>query len=238
LLRLPASLPDRTLWLPILTYHRIGPLTRSLPPITRALTVPPRMFGEQMRWLVAHGFHGVTQLQAFNALERGGALPHRPVMITFDDGYRDVLWNAAPTLRRLHFPATAYVITGRVSGSDPSFLTWPELRRLEADGIAVGSHTVHHLEIPLLSRSEALAELERSRETLQRRLGHPVQWFAYPAGAEDPNAARLVRRAGYVLAVTTRPGSIQSGAAPLALHRYEILDTTGIAQLAAMVTDS
>lgn len=238
LLRLPASFPARTVWLPILMYHRIGPLTGSLPPITRALTVAPSEFRAQMHWLVSHGFHGVTQLQAFNALEKGRPLPPRPVMITFDDGYRDVLWNAAPTLRRLHLPATAYVITGRISGPDPSFLTWPELRRLEADGVTGGSHTVHHLEIPLLTSSEAIAELERSRETLQHQLGHPVQWFAYPAGAEDASAARLVQQAGYVLAVTTRPGSIQNAASPLALHRYEILDTTSIAQLAALVSNS
>lgn len=73
---------------------------------------------------------------------------------------------------------------------------------------------------------------------MQRWLGRPVQWFAYPAGAEDPNVARLVRGAGYVLAVTARPGSAQRAASPLALHRCEILDTTSIAQLAAMVADS
>jgi peptidoglycan/xylan/chitin deacetylase (PgdA/CDA1 family) len=177
----------------------------------------------------------VTELQVFDALEKGEPLPTRPVMITFDDGYRDVLWNAAPTLSRLDMPATAYVITGRVSGPDPSFLTWPELGMLEASGVTVGSHTVHHLEIPFLSTSEALAELEQSRKALERHLHHPVQWFAYPGGAEDARAERLVREAGYVLAVTTRPGGKQDASAPLALRRYEILDTTGVAGLSALL---
>ena len=216
-------------------YHRVGPLTASLPPITRALTVTSQGFSAEMHWLVRHGFHAVTQLQAFDALEKGQPLPQRPVMITFDDGYRDVLWNAAPTLHRLHLHATAYVITGRISGPDASFLTWSELRKLEAAGVTVGSHTVHHLEIPFLSTSEALAELEQSRKALERHLRHPVQWFAYPSGAEDPRAAQLVRQAGYVLAVTTRPGARQNAAAPLALHRYEIFDTTGVAGLRALL---
>jgi peptidoglycan/xylan/chitin deacetylase (PgdA/CDA1 family) len=216
-------------------YHRIGPLNGSLPAITRALTVTAQEFSAQMHWLVAHGFHGVSQLQAFDALEKRGPLPSRPVMITFDDGYRDVLWNAAPVLKRLRLPATAYVITGRVSGADSSFLTWPELRRLEAEGVTVGSHTVHHRELPFLSSSAALAELEQSRQALERHLHHFVQWFAYPAGAENARAARLVREAGYVLAVTTRPGAMQNAAAPLELHRYEILDTTGVSGLRALV---
>ena len=41
-------------------------------------------------------------------------------------------------------PATEYVITDRISGGDVSFLTWPELRRLERAGVAIGSHTVTH----------------------------------------------------------------------------------------------
>jgi peptidoglycan/xylan/chitin deacetylase (PgdA/CDA1 family) len=234
-LSLPRVLPRRTVWLPILMYHRIGPLNASLPAITRALTVTPQGFSAQMHWLVAHGFHVVTQLQAFDALEKRDPLPPRPLMITFDDGYRDVLWNAAPVLKRLRLPATAYVITGRVSGPDSSFLTWTELSTLEANGVTIGSHTVHHLEIPFLSTREALDELEQSRRALERHLRHFVQWFAYPAGAANARAARLVRQAGYVLAVTTQPGAMQNASAPLELHRYEILDTTGVGGLRALL---
>jgi peptidoglycan/xylan/chitin deacetylase (PgdA/CDA1 family) len=156
-------------------------------------------------------------------------------MITFDDGYRDVLWNAAPVLARLHMPATVYVISGRISGADSSFLTWDELRALERKGISIGSHTVHHVELPRLSRADAYAELMNSREALQQHLGHPVQWFSYPAGREDAATQRLVASAGYVLAVTTQPGSFQQADTPLALHRYEILGATGVSGLAALL---
>ena len=157
------------------------------------------------------------------------------MLVTFDDGYRDVLWNAAPVLARLHMPATAYVITGRISDGDPSFLTWPELRLLEARGFDIGSHTVHHLELTLLTPAQALYELRASRLALERHLGHPVQWFAYPAGREDAQVRRLVRQAGYVLAVTTLPGDLQRADEPFALHRDEILDTTGVRGLAALL---
>jgi peptidoglycan/xylan/chitin deacetylase (PgdA/CDA1 family) len=238
LLRLPARPPARTLRLPILMYHRIDAVKPSLPAITQRLTVDPRVFAAQMRWLKAHGYHAVTQLQAFRALEQGAPLPRRPIMITFDDGYRDVLGKASPILERLGMPATAYVITDRISGPDPSFLTWGNLRALEQRGIAIGSHTVHHLELTRLGDEQALAELADSRRLLERKLGHPVQWFAYPGGAEDPRVVALVRAAGYVLAVTTEPGAVQSAADPLTLHRYEVLDTTGVAGLAALLGSS
>jgi peptidoglycan/xylan/chitin deacetylase (PgdA/CDA1 family) len=236
ILHLPARTPTRTLRVPILMYHRIDLVKPTLPPITQRLTVDPTVFAAQMRWLKRHGFHAVTQLQLFEALEYGASLPSRPIMITFDDGYRDVLGKASPVLKRLAIPATAYVITDRISARDPSFLTWGNLRALEQRGITIGSHTVHHLELPSLTDAQVLAELRGSRTLLEQKLGHPVQWFAYPAGAEDTRVVALVRQTGYVLAVTTQPGSSQSGADPLTLHRYEVLDTTGVSGLAAILT--
>ena len=234
-LALPARLPARTVTVPILTYHLIGYAHASAPAITRALTVSPEAFADEMRWIVGHGFHAVTQRQLFRALEFGAPLPSKPVMITFDDGYRDVLWNAAPVLARLHMPATAYVITGRVSGPDSSFLTWPELNELERLGIEIGSHTVHHAKLPGLTSAAALDELIVSRRELERHLGHPVQWFAYPAGAVDASVLPLVREAGYLLAATTRPGRDQNARDPFELHRYKVLATSGVAGVSALL---
>ena len=235
LLRLGASPSRRTVTLPILLYHRIDVLRASLPAITRRLTVSPEAFAAQMEWLKSHGFHAVSQLRAFDALEYGAPLPQKPVMITFDDGYRDVLWNASPILERLGMPATSYVITGRVSGPDPSFLTWGELRVLEQRGIAIGSHTVDHLPLTQLGSGEAVHELRDSRRALEAHLGHPVQWFAYPYGAEDSGVVALVRQAGYVLAVTTQGGTVQRGDEPLLLRREEVIDTTTVGGLAGLV---
>jgi len=234
-LRLPDPLPTRTIDLPILMYHRIAAVDPSLPAVTRTLTVSRADFEAQMEWLHAHGYHAVSQLQVFRALEDGRPLPARPVMITFDDGYRDVLWHAAPVLHRLHMPATEYVISGRISNGDPSFLTWPQLVRLERLGVTIGSHTVSHRDLTLMPPSEAFTELRDSRRALEQHLGHPVQWFAYPFGAENAAVVQLAERAGYVLAVTTQGGTAQSASAPLLLHREEVTDTAGPGGLASLV---
>jgi outer membrane protein assembly factor BamB/peptidoglycan/xylan/chitin deacetylase (PgdA/CDA1 family) len=234
-LRLPASLPARTLSLPILMYHRVRTSPPGTPEITRRLTVTTADFASQMRWLEGHGYHAVSQRQVFDALARGTPLPRKPVAITFDDGYEDVLLNAAPVLARLRMPATAYVITERIMGPEDFFLRWPELRKLERLGVAIGSHTTTHADLRTLSTAAALAELRNSRLALERGLGHPVQWLAYPFGSEDARIAALARQAGYVLAVTTNWGGEQSARAPLELRRYRILDTTGVAGLASIL---
>jgi peptidoglycan/xylan/chitin deacetylase (PgdA/CDA1 family) len=232
LLHLPHQLPNRSLELPILLYHRIDRLTAALPFITRRLTVEPRDFAAQMSWVRRHGFHPLTQRQLFAGLEEGARLPCRPLLVTFDDGYSDVLHNAAPVLRRLGMPATMYVITDRPPLVNSGFLSWGGVKELEREGFDIGSHTVTHRPLTGLSNQDAVEELVRSRRELERRLGHPVQWLAYPHGSVDARIVELVQGAGYVLGVTSSPGSIQDARDPLELHRLEILDSTGVAGLA------
>jgi peptidoglycan/xylan/chitin deacetylase (PgdA/CDA1 family) len=231
----PSHPPGRSIDLPVLMYHRVGRLPYQPTPTSTKLTVQPAVFKAQMEWLARHGFHAITVAQLYAALERRKPLPSRPVLITFDDGYRDVLHYAAPVLRRLGMPAVAFIITDRVSGPDPSFLTWPQLRDLERDGFTIGSHTVHHLPLPSLPAAQVLAELTQSRATLERHLGTAVAWFAYPDGAENASVVQLVRKAGYRLAFTTQTGFTQYAREPLLLHRDEIPRSDGLAGFAALL---
>jgi peptidoglycan/xylan/chitin deacetylase (PgdA/CDA1 family) len=234
-LRLPAHLPDRTLAVPILMYHRVNVVTASTPAASRPLTVNPADFARQMTWLARHGYRTVTQRELYEALMCGRRLGPKPIMITFDDGYRDTFFKASPVIARLGMHATAYVVTGRISGPDPSFLTWPLLHALERRGIEIASHTMFHRDLRTLSDRDLLEDLMTSRRTLERELGHPVPWLAYPFGAYDGRVERMARRAGYLLATTTRPGVLQFARQPLALHRLRVLDTTGVRGLAAML---
>jgi peptidoglycan/xylan/chitin deacetylase (PgdA/CDA1 family) len=237
-LRLPARLPRRQLSVPILMYHRINYASSGEPEITRRLTVHPTDFARQMRWLKRHGYRTVTQRQLFAALMHGRPLGRKPIMITFDDGYRDAYYKAAPVLSKLGMRATAYVISGRVVNGDRTFLSLGLLRRLERSGVEIGSHSMSHRDLTQLSDRELLAELRGSRRALERGLGHPVQWLAYPFGCYDPRVERLARSAGYVLAVTTELGAYQSASRPLRLRRLRVLDSTGVPGLASLLGSS
>jgi peptidoglycan/xylan/chitin deacetylase (PgdA/CDA1 family) len=233
--RLSAQLPQRHITVPILMYHRIDVVRPATRAMTRRLTVDPSDFAAQMRWLDRHGYTTITQRQLFAALMCGQTLGPRPVMITFDDGYRDVFFKASTTLLRLGMHATAYVITDRISGSDSSFLTWPLLRALERRGIEIGSHTVSHVDLTAVSDTTAVQELVRSRLALERALRHPVPWLAYPSGRFDAHVEALTQRSGYLLAVTTHESDVQSAGAPFALSRLRVLDSTGVRGLASML---
>ena len=234
-LRFPSPLPTRQRVVPILMYHRIDYVTASTPAVTKALTVSPEVFRHQMRWLKRHEFHTIMQRSLFNALMCGSHLRRKPIIVTFDDGYRDVYRYASPVIERFGMHATSYLITERISGDDRSFLSWKQVRGFEKRGVEIGSHTVSHAALTALSDEGALSELVRSRRKLERKLDHRVTWLAYPYGDYDARIERLAKKAGYKLAVTTDWGSVQSAQRPFALKRLRILDTTGVSGLAAML---
>lgn len=232
---LPVVLPHREVVVPILMYHRIDRLTPALSALQRALTVAPSDFAAQMRWLRQNGYRTITQIELWNALMHGAALPSKPIMLTFDDGYRDVFGQAMPVLRRFKMRATAYVITDRINGPDPSFLTWGRIRSLERNGFEIGSHSVSHADLTALDAASARRQLVVSKRTLERHLGHPDPWFAYPYGKHNAAVVALARQAGYLLAMTTTPSARQHAATPLELDRYEVLDTTRVGGLARLL---
>jgi peptidoglycan/xylan/chitin deacetylase (PgdA/CDA1 family) len=217
---LPASSPGRSVRVPILTYHRVHDYlteyTKSIPDET----VEPGVFAAEMAALARGGYHTISQVQLFHALFDGARLPAKPVMITVDDGYVDDVRTILPVLERHHMVATFYVITGRYH--EQGFLNETEVRRLDQAGMDVGAHTRTHVPLNAVPAAEVRDQVVGSRRDLQRVLGHFVYFFAYPYGAFSPAVVAEVRRAGFVLAVTTMGGTTESSAAPLTLPRIHV----------------
>jgi peptidoglycan/xylan/chitin deacetylase (PgdA/CDA1 family) len=101
-------------------------------------------------------------------------------------------------------------------------LTWEEISQLAAAGVEIGSHGVdheiHHAEQPETVRRRELLD---SKAKLEKHLGRPCRFFAFPNGDFNPASADEVRAAGYDLAFTTQPGTVTPGTIPYLLPRLE-----------------
>jgi peptidoglycan/xylan/chitin deacetylase (PgdA/CDA1 family) len=219
-LTLPARPAREAVRVPVLMFHRVAPRALARSETQRSLTVEPSTFAAELDWIAVHGYHPITQEQLFLGLFDGARLPRRPVVLSFDDGYKDDVRTILPMLRRHGWPATFFVITGR--DALPDYLSWPEIRTLDRAGMDLGSHTVDHTELLGLAPARLRWELVTSRDALERHLGHPIRWFAYPAGRYDATSENAVATAGYLLAYGTRPGSRIAAGSRLAEPRVRV----------------
>ena len=175
----PATPPVNHLIIPIFMYHHVS----SLPthnPLDYSLTVTSTDFDAQLSWLQQQGYHSITMTELFDTFYEGKALPFKPMMLTFDDGYADVYTYALPALIAHHDRGVFYIISGLIGGN---YMTWDQVRTLARFGMQIASHTVHHVNIGQppdgLTTQE---ELVTSKTTLEAELDEPIQFFCYPVG--------------------------------------------------------
>lgn len=223
---------NRSVQVPILMYHSItnAPTNNVL---DESLTVVPALFSQQMDSIKSHGYHTITYNQLFDALYYGGPLPSRPMILTFDDGHENNYQFAFPILQAHGFSGMFFIITGEIGWQGQ--MSWPQLRQMLADGMQIGSHTVHHVDLNVTyldSPALAQQEMQQSQLTLEQGLRIPIQQFCYPAGEPFHHGSLYVQQQlvsmlaadGYV-GGTTDPGATgtwQSSQLPFELLRVRV----------------
>ena len=236
---------------PILMYHQIGPPLEGVPACQDHVT--PQQFERQIQAILEAGYRVIPLSTLIRKLQEDAAPDlRRSVVLTFDDGFRGQFIHAYPVLRRRRLPATLFVVAGYL-GKDVFFrhlsasgaaarggplppawlpLSWDEVREMARHGVTIGSHSLSHRSLGVLSGAEVEMEVHRSKEVLEERLGVPVELFAYPFGSQaygdfHSSHAELLRRSGYRAACTTVIGPSGAGADLYALPRIPMEDADG-----------
>ena len=217
----------------VLMYHKVNDLPGN------RMSMPTSLFDEQMAQLRELGYRVVDLDAVLAHYLEAAPLPEGAVLITFDDGYRDNLSNAAPVLHRHGYAAVQFVPIAYVGESRPlphenhlaaqgvhnPTVNWEEIRELEALGVRVESHGISHKPLAELEIDEAAREIAISKLKLEEQLGRPVRAFSYVKGSEadyKPVHPSLVKQAGYDIAFTAVSGANSPRSDPLQLRRYNV----------------
>jgi peptidoglycan/xylan/chitin deacetylase (PgdA/CDA1 family) len=209
---------------PILEYHVLGRPRTDVP--YPDLYLGRAAFRKQMDWLQREGYEAVTLETVEDAWYRGSKLPPRPLVISFDDGYRPQVTFALPQLRKRGWPG---VLNLKAEGSD---LYPSNVAAMIDAGWELAAHTIHHSDLTTLEGEALEEEVAGSRKILQREFHVPVNDFCYPAGRFDSAVVEAVEAAGYEGAATEIPG-LATRDRPYELARIEVLGSWTLRDLAA-----
>jgi peptidoglycan/xylan/chitin deacetylase (PgdA/CDA1 family) len=198
------------------------------------------------------------------ALDGGRPLPPRPVLVTFDDGYRSVFEAARPVLKRKGLSAVVFVCTEPVRtqrlfwfdaaargvpaaqpdiARDPlAPMTAEQVRIMSDEGFEIGAHTATH---PVLSRETEdvqRTELTTCEQTLASWTGRRPRAIAYPFGkpATDysPVTVRLAEERGFDMGFTTHGDWARAAEPPLERSRFLVLSDVSGSELAHRMAHS
>ena len=227
--------------IPILMYHQIDKEPRKGSPM-RGLVVSPGSFARQMAALNFLGYQGKSMgdlLPYLNGEKRGKVFG-----ITFDDGYENNLRCALPVLKQFGFTSTCYIVANQVGKTNSwdvqrgvvqvPLMNAHQLQTWVDAGQEVGSHTLNHANLEILSHAEQAIEISQSKTQLEAlvRQKAGVQHFCYPYGGLNKAAVQQVKAAGYLTATTTVRGrAVQGQSDDLLLPRVLVSRTTTWIQL-------
>ena len=98
-------------------------------------------------------------------------------------------------------------------------ITWAQAREMDAQGVAIESHTVTHPILTQVDSQQLRFEMREARRQLAAELDRDVQLFCYPDGAYNANVRAAAAEAGYACAVTTTHGLNAADSDLLTLRR-------------------
>lgn len=219
--------------IPVLMYHSISGAGKNyVHPYFRTNTTPD-IFFEQMLYLSKNGYQTIGIDEALRIVRSGKHLKNKYAVITFDDGYQDILTNALPVLIKFGFTATVYLPTEFISNEGRLFnnnrcLTWREAMELQSNNIEIGSHTVTHPKLISLTSQEVEIELTRSKTVIEDKLGKPCHSFSYPYAFPEGNRQftiflrKILSDAGYHNSVSTIVGTLGEKADSFFIKRIPV----------------
>lgn len=226
----------RTARVPILMYHYLSVPPANADIYRRDLSVAPDRFAQHLDRLQAEGYSTIRLDDLYLHLTQGSPLPERPVLLTFDDGYRDNYDNAFPLLVARGMTATFFIVSDFIDEQRPEYLSWDMVREMYASGMAIEAHGRNHASLAARDDDYLVWQALGVRETIQHELGVAPRFVSYPAGEYDENTIRIFQSAHYLGGVTTVQGASHSSEQLFELRRVRMRGTTDADELMRLLS--
>lgn len=222
-----SSNPGRAL-VPILMYHHVRELQPYFNAKERLYTVTPSKLEEQLESIMEAGYHPITPDELLYALTTStDRLPEKPVLVTFDDGYKEDYTLVFPILEKLEVKATYFIISESVALG--GYMKSAQVKEVSDSGwVTIGSHTRTHAALTHFGDGKRDSEIIGSKEDLEAMTGKPVNTIAYPYGDVSRQVESEVAKDGYDLGFAIGPGALHTSSTRYHLHRIQINQDTNV----------
>ncbi|HEV2178539.1 MAG TPA: polysaccharide deacetylase family protein [Terriglobia bacterium] len=188
--------------IPVFNYHGLGDgLSSGIPRDAQRFWLRPSQFRDHLAHIREAGFH-VATLGELEAVSSGRVRRGPAVVLTFDDGLTSDYEFAFPLLVEFGMRGVFFVNPSTVGGA--GYLSWAQIAEMSKAGMAIQSHSHHHLDLTVLPRKALESELADSKRSLEDHLGRTVEFLAAPHGLLNRRVVRSALASGYRAVCSTR----------------------------------
>ena len=219
-------------WIPILMYHKI-PTTEL--ESKHKIFVTAANFKKHLQFYKSQGFKTVTfsDLKKFKSAQKSFTeFPKKPLLLTFDDGYKDNLDNASPLLEEFGFKAQLFLLANTnlnsnnwdISESEKAheIVSGSDRKKWLTSAFEIGSHGFSHQRIAEMNEPQARTELHDSKISLEKEFQTEIPVFAFTYGDTTPQFGQMAFEEGYDYAVNTDSGGLLLEENPYQIFRVNI----------------
>ncbi len=233
--------PGKASHVAVLMYHYVVPEKYNVEPNNARINL--EAFEQGMKFLHDEGYHTATLKELEQYVKGEIQLPEKTVVLTFDDGYQNNVVYAYPVLKKYGFKANIFIVGTKLSDQKQKFIPTAKttISRQEmkatSDVFAYHSHTYNLHYKRLVQCAEYYAAGKDSKrfthdiDLMKSKTGINTPYFAYPYGEYDPQMVYDLKRNGYRMAFTVRPGFVHPGDDPMYLPRMNVTSTTTVRHL-------
>lgn len=232
--QLKGSTDSDAIKVPILIYHAIRPYRKKDTAFVKEFVVTPDGFERHLQYLQNNGYTVISYRDLELYFSQKKPLPAKPVIITFDDGWQDQFTYAFPLLKKYHDTATFYVFSNAIGHK--YFLTWPQIKLMDENGMTIGGHTrTHPFLFKIKDPKKLTQEIAGGKQDIEKHLGKPIYDFAFPFGHYNTLILNIVQKAGFTTARSTYRGAYHSKKTIYTLTGYIVPDN--LKSFASMMTN-
>jgi peptidoglycan/xylan/chitin deacetylase (PgdA/CDA1 family) len=233
---------------PVLLYHQLiskekvdrGELVCS----ERVYVAYDVSFAEQMKYLHDKGYTTITLDELLACRDKGRPLPHKPIIVTFDDGFMSTYVHAFPILKQYGMTAAIFVNPDRECRNFKKYahidapLSPEQIREMSEYGISIESHGMTHRYLTELPRDVARWELQESKKVLEELSQKPVRFLAVPSGAINRSVRQLAQESGYEAIFIGLKGTNNQGSNRYTLRRLVVARDCSLAEFEKLLRPS
>lgn len=235
------ALADNTLSIPILTYHNFDPSKPG------SMTISVKKFADQLKWLKENGYTVIPLKDAVSYLQgKKSSLPPKSVVITADDGRNTQYTYMFPLIKKYHIPVTLFIYPTSISNATYA-LTWEQLKIMQQTGLFdIQCHTYWHPNFIQEKKKLTPAQYEKlvhvqlfnSKQLLEKHLGTPIIYLAWPYGIYDKYLEKEAAKAGYQIAFSIDDRKANKSEKMMAEPRFMVRENQSMKTFATLVSET